>query len=194
MRRLVTALIVVAGLAAPAVASALTSVQAQSAVASKLASTYGSVWRSRAPAWSAPECRLPGNPPGFVCEIEWEHGGVWRSVAASVTGSAVSLYPIRHWVRRWRRDSTTCTHQVHLVLVGQLSSNDGACDALILYQNFGYSGPGRYTVRYTGFKRQLLYFGTNTALWPDLFLFNCSWSHGTYQCANRFGDGLRWRP
>lgn len=160
----------------------------------KLASTYGNTWHDRTPSWSQPKCRLPGNPTGIVCQIEWGYGGVSRSVAASVVGGAVTLYPIRHWVRRLRGDSTSCTHQSHVVLVGQLSSNDGGCDALIFYQNFGYSGRGKYAVRYTDFKREIFLFGTDSALWPDFFLFHCSRSTDTYQCLNRFGDGLRGPP
>ena len=50
------------------------------------------------------------------------------------------------------------------------------------------------TVSYTGFKRHLYFYATFTALWPDFNGYSCTWSNQTYQCTNRFGDGLRWKP
>jgi hypothetical protein len=188
------ALVCASVLLSAATAVALSTSQAQTAVSAKLARTYGSAWVHHGPAWSRPECRHPGYPKGFSCNTEFEYQGVWRNVSASVQGGRVTLYLNHRWVRRWTRESTRCTHQAGFTVVGQLSTNDGGCDDVLLYQNFGFSGPTPRVVRYTGFKRTLFYFGTLTALWPDFFLYHCNSRNGTYQCTNRFGDGLRWKP
>ena len=119
---------------------------------------------------------------------------MWRTVAAGVDGGVVTLYPGRQWVRRWALDPARCARQGNPPVVGQLFTNQDGCDALLLFQNFGLSGSNPGVVRYTGFKRTLFYFATDTALWPDFFMYHCTFANGTYQCTNRFGDGLRWKP
>src|SRR3954454_11487911 len=64
MRRLMVVLAFAGVLAAPARASAMTDSQASKAVARKLASVYGSVWRTHTPSWSKPECRQFHRPQG----------------------------------------------------------------------------------------------------------------------------------
>src|SRR3954470_436694 len=104
MRRLMVVLAFAGVLAAPARASAMTDSQASKAVARKLASVYGSVWRTHTPSWSKPECRQVNVRHRFTCIVEFEHAGVWHHISASVTGGKVTLYrkSERHWVRQWR--------------------------------------------------------------------------------------------
>jgi hypothetical protein len=194
MRRLIISLTMALGLAAPAASSALTSSQARKAVANKLAEVYGKAWLDHTPSWSEPECepQVDDNPPGVAgCQTEFEHGGVWHYVGATVSDGKVRFWGPRHWVRRWRGNSARCDPGI--VVVGELSSNDGGCFALTLWQNFGGVGT-RPTVRYTGFKRDVLIYATDSLVWPDFNEFKCSWGHDTYQGTNRFGDGFRWRP
>jgi hypothetical protein len=191
IRRLIIIVAMGTALAAPSAASALTSQQAQQAVATKLAQVYGSAWLRHTPTWSEPECRQPIVPQAFVCSTEFQYAGVWHAVGASVNGGTLTLCIGSSWVRRWQRNSTSCTRPSGVV--GELFTNGHGCDASTLYQNFGYS-PGTHRVRYTGFKRHVFYYGTDTALWPDFYGYSCSWSHATYQCTNRFGDGFRWKP
>jgi hypothetical protein len=195
MRRLMVVLAFAGVLAAPARASAMTDSQASKAVSRKLASVYGSMWRTHTPSWSKPECRQVNVRQRFGCIVEFEHAGVWHLVSASVIGGKLKVYrkSERHWVRQWRVNGSDCAHQEGYTVVGELSSNNGGCFALTLLQNYGKGSTGD-TVRYTGFKRAVVVYGTGTALWTDFYVFKCKWSTDTYECANRFGDGLRWRP
>ena len=139
----------------------------------------------RTPTWSQPECRQPETPTSIICITEFEHAGVWRSVSASVTNGTLTLEAARQWARRWQLEPHNCG-----LVAGQVYTNDGGCYAEMLDQNFG----GHGTVSYTGFKRDLYSYGTFSALWPDFNGYSCTWSNQTYQCTNRFGDGLRWKP
>ena len=195
MRRLMVVLAFAGVLAAPEGAWAMTDSQASKAVSRKLARVYGGVWRTHTPSWSKPQCRQVNVRQRFTCIVEFEHAGVWRNVSASVTGGKVKLFrkSERRWVRQWRVNGADCAHQEGYTVVGELSSNNGGCFALTLWQNYGTGSTGD-TVEYTGLKRSVFVYGTGTALWPDFYLFKCKWSTDTYECTNRFGDGLRWRP
>jgi hypothetical protein len=195
MRRLTIGLAIAIGLTAPATASAITASEARELVSKKLTRVYGVAWRKHAPAWSRPECRAPNLPQQWVCPTQFEHGGVWHRVEATVIGGRVKFWrlPRGHWTRRWTVSKPSCTTQGTGTVVGRLSSNDGRCYALTLWQNFGDSdGDGK--VRYTGFKPSVMVYGTGTGVWPDFYLFKCMRSSSTYQCTNRFGDGFRWEP
>jgi hypothetical protein len=192
MRRLILVLTVATALIAPATASATTPAQARRAVSAKLAQRYGVAWRKHKPTWSRPECRAPQRPQDFICLTAFEHGGVWRSVQATVNGHKVKIWRTVRWTRRWRVSGPSCTHDGRTTIVGQLSSNDGNCYQVTLWQNFGYDGNGK--VRYTGFKPSVLIYGTASLAWPDFNRFRCTSSNGTYQCLNRFGNGFRWKP
>jgi hypothetical protein len=195
MRRLILGLACAIALGAPATASAITAAQAQRAVSAKLARVYGVAWTLPTPSWSRPECRAPDRPQHFTCPTEFEHAGVWRRVIATVSGRTVKLlrsFAKDHWQRRWSVSGPDCTTQGSTTVVGELSSNDGGCYELTLWQNFGDGGTGR--VRYTGFKPSVFIYGTGTAVWPDFYLFKCKSYNKTYQCTNRFGDGFRWKP
>ena len=188
-------LTIAVGLAAPAAASGLTPSQARQAVANQLAKVYGTAWLQHTPSWSQPECEPEAdyNPPGVAgCETEFEYAGVWHYVGATVSGGAVQFWYPRHWVRRWGSNSATCDRG--FVIVGQLSSNNGTCFALTLWQNFAGVGRSHRTVIYTGFKRQVVIYAAGSLIWPDFNVFSCSLGSEAYQCTNRFGDGFRWKP
>jgi hypothetical protein len=91
MRRLMVVLAFAGVLAAPARASAMTDSQASKAVSRKLASVYGSVWRTHTPSWSKPECRQVNVRQRFTCIVEFEHAGVWHNVSASLTRGKVKV-------------------------------------------------------------------------------------------------------
>ncbi len=193
LSKIVAALTIAAALALPSAASALTPAQAQKDVEGELTRTYGSTWLERAPSWSVPECEEPQAPGDYQCMTEFEHAGTWYLVSATVSDGATELVYERHWVRRWGPNSNHCAKGT--TVAGYLSSNASDCAELLLYQNFGYARGSRHpTVRYTGFKRHLYFYGTGTALWPDFFGYACQRPGKTYQCFNRFGDGFRWRP
>lgn len=193
MVRRVVVLVLALGLVAPGAASAMTRAQAQRAVARKLGTAYGDVWRHHTPAWSKPECRRPNLPGQYSCLVEFAHGGVWHFASAIVTHGKVRLYRQPSWVRRWSDQRTACKDDPTKV-TGALWGNRGGCDALILWQNFGSSKGDTSTARYTGFKKTVFYFGTGTALYPDVYLYHCSYGHETFACHNRFGDAFRWAP
>jgi hypothetical protein len=173
----------------------MTPAQARKAVDRKLAAVYGHAWRSHTPSWSKPECRQPDRPQRYTCLVEFEHGGVWYSVSASVKRGKVKLYrpPVDHWVRRWSDEQSLCQAD-NFTIVGKVWGNSGGCHELTIRQNFGSSKGDPDRVRYTGFKKSVFHYGTGTALWPDFFLYKCSYAHETFQCLNRFGDGFRWMP
>jgi hypothetical protein len=172
-----------------------TSAQAASAISQKLTQVYGAAWTSHSPSWSEPQCEPPvdANPPGDIgCQVEFEHAGTWHLVSANVTAGKVTFDFTRTWTRDWGPNSAGCQHNI--TIVGELSANDGACFALILEQNFAGRGSTHRTVSYTGFKRTILVYATDSLVWPDFNLFHCTQADGVYQCLNRFGDGFRWTP
>lgn len=186
------AMVTLAALALPAIASAMTATQAQEAAEGELQRTYGSAWLERVPSWSVPECEEPRAPGEYQCMAEFEHAGTWHSVDVSVSGSPTVVYQTE-WVREWHPNSNRCDKP--LIVAGYLSSNHDGCDALLLDQNFGLTPRrGGHTIRYTGFKQHLYFYGTGSALWPDFYGYTCQRSQGNYECANKFGDGFRWKP
>ena len=190
--RLVAVTMVVA-LALPAIAAASSSSQAQETAEGELQRVYGSAWLERVPSWSVPECQEPRAPGEYQCMAEFEYAGTWHSADVSVEGRTPTVTYQTEWVREWHPNSNRCGKS--FTVAGYLSSNHPYCDALLLYQNFGLApGRRRPTVRYTGFKKHLYFYGTGTSLWPDFFGYTCQKSQGTYECANKFGDGFRWKP
>jgi hypothetical protein len=181
MRRLVVGLAVGIGLIGTTPASAATPAQV---VSKRLAQVYGVAWRNHTPSWSKPECRVIS--PQHICMTEFAHAGTWYIATMQVTGRKTKFLFRRHWTRRWREATPDCIGSTRLE--GTLSSNDGACDVVVLGQNWGNGE----VIRYTGFKKTILYYGTDSALWPDFNRYRCTYSGATLQCLNRFGDGFRW--
>jgi hypothetical protein len=181
MRRLVAGLAVGIGLIGTTPASAATPAQV---VSKRLSQVYGVAWRHHAPSWSKPECRV--TQAGHVCMTEFAHAGRWYVATVQVTGQRTKFLFRRQWTRKWREATPDCIGSMRLV--GTLSSNDGACDITVVGQNWGNGE----VIRYTGFKKSINYYGTESAQWPDFNHYRCTFSKGTLQCLNRFGDGFRW--
>jgi hypothetical protein len=195
MLRRVCVLVLALGLGSPAAASATTRTQARHAVERKLAAVYGDAWRHHTPSWSRPECRQPVGKGRYGCLTEFKHAGLWYLVDAGVRHGKVKLshVPRSPWVRRWSDEQPNCQDGGPNV-VGRLWGNRPGCDALTLWQNFGTPKGNPNRVRYTGFKKGVFVYGTGTALWPDFYLYRCSYRGQTFECRNRFGDGFRWMP
>jgi hypothetical protein len=117
---------------------------------------------------------------------EFAHAGTWYVATVQVTGRRTKFLFRRHWTRKWREATPDCIGAMRLE--GTLSSNDGACDIVVVGQNWGNGE----VIRYSGFKKTILYYGTDSALWPDFNRYRCTYADGTLQCLNRFGDGFRW--
>lgn len=181
MRGLVVGLAVGIGLIGTTPASAATLAQV---VSKRLGQVYGVAWRHHTPAWSEPECRV--TQAGHVCMTEFAHAGRWYVATVQVTGRRTKFLFRRNWTRKWREATPECIGSTRLV--GTLSSNDGACDIVVVGQNWGNGE----VIRYTGLKKTILYYGTDSAQWPDFNRYRCTYANGTLRCLNRFGDGFRW--
>lgn len=165
---------------------------------------FGQAWRgSKTPRNNpSPVCpkdevqHLAAFEGGAPCQAEFAYRGRWYEVQGSVSptqnsngGTAdpsdtATIYYSSSWTRRWRQSSASCTHGIP----GKLYTNDGGCWAITIGQNFGFVDP-KFT-----FRRHVYDLGTESGDFPQWNVFTCSWSHGTYQCTNRFGDGFRWMP